>query len=525
MSELSVKEQEVLDFLINFIETEIFIIEDEEREKGRLDYSLCSNDVEKLIITKKKIKKFKSRIHDCNPVVAGYLSVLTSPYPSNNRHDELRLVTIRNFLFSDYSELFDDLVKEDISDLEKYEFKNVIKSMGYKYKNLKDFIQGVCDVGSFLSYKSLLEITNNENNNVDHIDNDIENRMLNQNIECILQSDKVASESYNLKNLIIKSDEYFENLINDPLLKPENEYIVLSESLKSDQISKAISSSNNGLFVTYDYEPGFEEWEEQQKVGIDKSFISLVKVLNFNKIFFFGCSSENYKHNYDSRLKSFIDELYDASEIDFVDGELEFLENILYDIQNSEAAHDGYSVSGYSNFSKAYDIITKLGYKQYFFSNNKKIDFLNEQKVKISLKDLPTKEPIFEEKKIPSENQISIQIDQNNLLRSTIEDYIEEFKIEINGDGYNILVNALFEYFSKGSFPILKSIVNFKKINKKRLGWALKELYKSEKTDNLDVEYFRFAQENINLFQKEVIEIENFNKSKFYKAFTSNPAK
>ena len=54
---------------------------------------------------------------------------------------------------------------------------------------------------------------------------------------------------------------------------------------------------------------------------------------------------------------------------------------------------------------------------------------------------------------------------------------------------------------------------------------ALKELYKSEKTDNLDVEYFRFAQENINLFEKEVIATEKFNKSKFYKLFTTNPAK
>jgi hypothetical protein len=160
MSELSVKEQEVLDFLINFIETEIFIIEEEEREKGRLDYSLCFNDDEKLIITKKKIKRFKSRIHDCNPVIAGYLNVLTSPYPCNFGYDELKLQITTNFLFSDYSELFEDLVNEDITDLENYQFKSVIKSMGYKYKNLKDFIQGICDVNGFLGYKSILEISN-----------------------------------------------------------------------------------------------------------------------------------------------------------------------------------------------------------------------------------------------------------------------------------------------------------------------------------------------------------------------------
>lgn len=113
----------------------------------------------------------------------------------------------------------------------------------------------------------------------------------------------------------------------------------------------------------------------------------------------------------------------------------------------------------------------------------------------------------------------------NNVLKSTIEDYLEEFKPYVNGAGYDVLINALFEYFSNGNFPDLKSKINFKRINKKRLGWALKELHKSEKTGNLDIEYFRFAQENINLFEKEVIAKENFNKSNFYKAFTSNPAK
>lgn len=114
---------------------------------------------------------------------------------------------------------------------------------------------------------------------------------------------------------------------------------------------------------------------------------------------------------------------------------------------------------------------------------------------------------------------------QNEFLKSTIEDHLEEFKAEINGDGYERLVEALSEYFIRGAFPLLNNKINFKKINKKRLGWALKELYKSEKTENLDIEYFRFAQENINLFAKEIIAKDGFNKSNFYKAFTTNPAK
>jgi hypothetical protein len=52
----------------------------------------------------------------------------------------------------------------------------------------------------------------------------------------------------------------------------------------------------------------------------------------------------------------------------FIEDELKFLENILYDIQNSEAAIDGCPQSGYDEFSKAYSFVSITGYKQFFFS-------------------------------------------------------------------------------------------------------------------------------------------------------------
>ena len=364
--------------------------------------------------------------------------------------------------------------------------------------------------------------------------------------------------SNNYKKLIEKFTDSYENLIDDPLLNPENEYIVLNKDLELERISKAIGNSNNGLFVTYTYEPGFEEWEKNQHLEIGKSFSKLVKELNLNKIFFFGCSFDNYDHNYDKRLKFFLEDFYDATESDFVEGELEFLENILSDIQNSEGAHDGYSVSGYSNFSKAYDIISRIGYKQYFFSHNKKEAFLNKKKYELTQQDkLKESVPLdnhqdkveqekpktfelskklkkklrfiniseSEQKELDKLDIEKVDDNQNDLLKSTIEDYLDEFRDEINGDGYDILVNALNEYFSSGSFPVLTSKINFKRINKKRVGWALKELYKSEKTDNLNIEYFRFAKDNINLFANEDIVEDGFKKSNFYKAFTTNVAK
>lgn len=163
MGELSEKEKEVLDFLLEFVSMEIFSIEQQERDLGRLDYSLCSDDNEKQIITTKKVQKFKKRISNCNPIIAGYLNALTTPDPFNTEFEELRERITKNFLLSEYYELFEELVNSDLKKIERYKFESIIKSLGYKYKPLKDFIQGVCDVNSFFTYKSFLDIPNDTN--------------------------------------------------------------------------------------------------------------------------------------------------------------------------------------------------------------------------------------------------------------------------------------------------------------------------------------------------------------------------
>ncbi|MEN9909195.1 MAG: hypothetical protein RLZZ540_2344 [Bacteroidota bacterium] len=335
------------------------------------------------------------------------------------------------------------------------------------------------------------------------------------------KSQVVTTTKKTMNNFIVSH----ENLISDPLFHSDNEHIVLEKELNNKINDRLDKNRINDIFYVDDFDADFKNWQEKQNLAIGESFRNLVKQLNKEKTFFFGCSFDNYKHNYESRLEYFLEDYYDATEADFITSEEEFLENILYDIQNSEGAHDGYSVSGHSNFSKAYDIVTSLGYKQYLFSHNKKTEFLNERKAKIFSKDLPIAESIFEETTLHFDCQENVDKEQNNVLKSTIEDYLEEFKTEINGDGYTILIDALFEYFSKGIFPVLTSKINFKRINKKRVGWSLKQLYRSEKTSNLEIEYFRFAQENINIFKDEIIVAENFNKSKFYKVFTTNPAK
>ncbi|MDI9256527.1 hypothetical protein [Flavobacterium sedimenticola] len=169
MGKLSDKEQEVLDFLLDFVNMEIFSIEQQERDLGRLDYSLCSDDAEKQTITTKKVQKFKKRLSKCNPIIAGYLNALTTPDPLNTEFEELREIITKNFLFTEYYELFEELVNSDIKDLERYQFESVIENLGYDYKPLKDFVQGVCDVNSYFTYKSFLDIPNDSELNYDKV--------------------------------------------------------------------------------------------------------------------------------------------------------------------------------------------------------------------------------------------------------------------------------------------------------------------------------------------------------------------
>ncbi len=131
---------------------------------------------------------------------------------------------------------------------------------------------------------------------------------------------------------------------------------------------------------------------------------------------------------------------------------------------------------------------------------------------------------IDEDKQDKTESNNSLPI-ENDYLKSSIEDYLEPVTEFIDTSNYGILVDALYSYFTTSKFPKLDKKIIFKRVNKKKVGWALKEVYKNNKQDNLDIEYFRFAQENINLFDKEVIVEEGFLQSKFYKVFTTNPDK
>ena len=111
---------------------------------------------------------------------------------------------------------------------------------------------------------------------------------------------------------------------------------------------------------------------------------------------------------------------------------------------------------------------------------------------------------------------------KNDFLHSTIEDWLYPFKYEkkISDIDYEVLVSALKQYINTGVFPVIKKIT-IGKVNKKRFGWALNQIYRSAKSDTLPLEYLLFAKENISLFEGDTFDINNYLKSNFYKYFTT----
>lgn len=175
MGEFSKRELEIVDYVVDLVNFEIFSIEQEETDKGKLDYSLCSDNYEKLEVTKKKVAKFKSKIDKCNPDIAAYLIEFAKPTPKEYDFYDWRDKITKNFVIGVYQELIEELALIDKEELDKYSFSSIVKSRGYKYRPLKDYIQGVCDVNHYSVYKSFLEIPLDENLDYNHIITKINN--------------------------------------------------------------------------------------------------------------------------------------------------------------------------------------------------------------------------------------------------------------------------------------------------------------------------------------------------------------
>lgn len=392
MGEFANKEIEITDKLASLIGGNLVTIEFNIKDKSKLEYLLCSNFEEKQKVTKKKIKRFKKEIDNCREEIAGYLLALADIFENGQYYLEQEEIT-KNFISDYYDDLVKALAKEnkDISDL--YDLEDIIISNGYDYQLIVDYIFGVSNMYFYQYYKLGLD-TSTENIAPEEVQNQNNKKSISDSLKIPLQNEKMKSEVKELTDYLSETMIYNENLSNDPLFDKTNEYANLKSVFLEEYKSRTAQYPDFDYLFLVDDDVNLKEWEKAEKEKLNNIFLKMVKDLNQKKNFFFGCSFANYEYNYTNRLNQFLANFYDATELEFINEELEFLENILYDLQNSEGAHDGYSQSGIRNFLKAYDVISITGYKQYLFSHNKKVEFLELKKNNIEVVSPKVNQPI-----------------------------------------------------------------------------------------------------------------------------------
>lgn len=116
-------------------------------------------------------------------------------------------------------------------------------------------------------------------------------------------------------------------------------------------------------------------------------------------------------------------------------------------------------------------------------------------------------------------------ITESNIILSNIEDWLFPLKEEtiLTNTNYNNLVVALNHYFENGKFPKLDNQISVRRVNIKRFGWALNEIFRANtnNNENLPIDYLKFAKENISIFIDVSFDENNYLKSNLYKYFTT----
>lgn len=115
-----------------------------------------------------------------------------------------------------------------------------------------------------------------------------------------------------------------------------------------------------------------------------------------------------------------------------------------------------------------------------------------------------------------------VEESENNVLHSTIEDWLHPFKEEriLVGAHYDTLVHSLIEYTENKKFPENIEPIKVGKVNVKRFGWAINEILRSENI-SIDMEVLRFAKKYISIYADVEINEVNFRKGNLYKYFTT----
>lgn len=117
--------------------------------------------------------------------------------------------------------------------------------------------------------------------------------------------------------------------------------------------------------------------------GIEKPKKDSEKIKQSEKYLYLKETAKEYIEKYDKRLKEFCDKL-EAVEMDYIEKEIEYFENTLHDIKNPESSDDGYSQTGYDNFSTACELVKEITFDKFMYATKAKLKFL-ESKIIVDL--------------------------------------------------------------------------------------------------------------------------------------------
>lgn len=330
---------------------------------------------------------------------------------------------------------------------------------------------------------------------------------LGKKISSIKNIEVIPSEPFN---------KFYPNLINDPLFFESNDYVKIKNDFIEEYQSRTSHLSGDEVFLFFEADEEFTHWEETKKAEIKNEFIKLTKQLNKDNIFFFGCSFENYKNNYLKRLNLFLENYDDTSETDFIQSEKSFLENLMYDFVNGTGDIYEFSKSDVEVYKKASYVVSMISFEQYCYSDSKKMSFLEEKL--LGNNNLKKEEVNIIEKTESLTTSINLN---DSFINDIILEKLEDVLSNVNTTQYGLLVDMLNKYFQNDRVSFKVNKINLGRINKKKVGWALKEIYTTITNEGLTYEYLAFIKENVLLFKDVELNKDDFFYCNLYKYFTT----
>ena len=294
--------------------------------------------------------------------------------------------------------------------------------------------------------------------------------------------------------------------------------------------------------------PSIDKW---YKKGIEcgKYYKAWVNVLANNEIFddFLEANKSIQDENIDwislyneiDTEKTFIQETYVTSSVKqkrnfYSKASFRITEQLIQNFKNETNLHDNNRKLDYINslnidkpsIGNTTDAILN---QTIFAANCNFFHFLELYKIELEesiIKQKQENEAILEDAPPQNEKEVIQESEnENDIILSTIEDFLFAFKEKaiLSDSNYEILVNALTQYFKFGTFPNIKKPISVSNVNKKKIGWVLNEIFRAIKDNNekLPIEYLKFAKHNISIFKNVSFDEDNFLKSNLYKYFTT----